>query len=144
MLFENTRCLGWGIFWYCLLTIACAGYAYRVNARYPSDDPRKRDYEPAAIILAPFTVPFFIILSIVIFILKALLYGLLLILFIAALIFVREPFIFKWLHKVAVFIGNKLLAANTMLIRLFLKPWVGQLEIKRAPYRMDPLFSRLI
>ncbi len=144
MLFQNMRCLYGGIFLYTFLTIGCAGYAYLVNARYPADDPRKQDYYPAAILLAPFTLPIFVALSILIFIMKAILYGLLLILFIAALIFVREPFIFKWLHKGAVYIGNKLLDANTTLIKLFLKPWVDQPEIRRVPYNMDPLFSRLV
>jgi len=124
--------------------MACAGYAYLVNARYPADDPQKRDYHPAAILLAPFTLPIFVILSMLIFMAKALFYGLLLTLFIVALIFFREPFVFKWLHKVAVYIGNKLLTANTMIIKVFLQPWVNQPEIKRAPYQLDPLFSRFV
>ena len=144
MLLRNTQCLNWGIFLYILLTMGCAGYAYLVNARYPADDPKRRDYHPAAILLAPFTLPIFVILSMLIFMMKALLYGLLLALFILALIFIREPLIFKWLHKVAVYIGNKLLAANTTMIKLFLKPWVDQPEIKRPLYRLDPLFSRFV
>ncbi|HET9911370.1 MAG TPA: hypothetical protein VFQ13_05725 [Anaerolineales bacterium] len=115
-----------------------------MNARYPADDPKKRDYHPAAILLAPFTLPIFVMLSMLIFMMKALLYGLLLALFIVALIFIREPIIFKWLHKVAVYIGNKLLAANTAIIKLFLQPWANQPEIKRAPYQLDPLFSRFV
>lgn len=144
MLFQNMRCLYGGFFLYIFLTMGCAGYAYLVNARYPADDPRKRDYYPAAILWAPFTLPIFIVLSISIFIMKALLYSLLLILFTLALIFVRELFIFKWLQRAAVYIGNKLLDANTILIKLFLKPWVDQPEIRRVPYNMDPLFSRLV
>lgn len=144
MLFHNIQCLGWGIFLYALLTIACAGYAYRVNARYPADDPKKQEYHPAAILLAPFTLPIFVVLAILIFIMKTVLYALLLILFVVALIFVREPFIFKWLHKVAVSIGNKLLAANTAIIKLFLQPWVNQQETRTLPYGLDPLFSRLV
>ncbi|HET6824016.1 MAG TPA: hypothetical protein VFH34_15300 [Anaerolineales bacterium] len=47
------------------------------------------------------------------------------IIFTFALIFVRKPFILEWLKKLAVTIGDKLLEANTLLIRLFLGPRTG-------------------
>src|ERR1041385_9139453 len=111
------------IFWSWLLTTGCAGYAYYVNARRPHDDPQKKKYHPAAIVFAPITLPAFFVLSSFIFVLRALLYGLFLILFVVALVLFRKPFLLAWLHKTVTSIGNKLLAANTFLIRLFLSPW---------------------
>ena len=40
-----------------LVVTACAGYAYYVNSKRPDDDPKKRNYHPVAVILAPITVP---------------------------------------------------------------------------------------
>lgn len=101
----------------------CAWYAYRVNARRPEDDPKKREFHPRAIILAPFTWPLFLMAFITIFIVKAILYGIFLILFTIALLVIRKPFLLIWLDKIATMIGNKLLGANTFLIRVvFGKP----------------------
>ena len=126
MLFYNVRGLCNGILLFMLFIMACAGYAYYVNARRPADDPQKRNYHPVAIVLAPITLPVFIVFSISIFIMRALLYGVFLILFATALIVVRESFILRWLHKIVTYIGNKLLGANTILIKLFLQPWADE------------------
>jgi hypothetical protein len=144
MLFKNVQCLSWGISLFIFLTMACAGYAYRVNARRPADDPQKRDFHLFAILLAPFTLPIFAVFFVSLCILRALLYGVFLILFTLALIFVRESFLFRWLHKMAVSIGNRLLTINTTLIKAFLRPWMEQPQIKRAPYSADLLFSSFV
>jgi hypothetical protein len=115
-----------GIFVLFLIIMACAGYAYRVNSRRADDDPKKRNYHPLAIILAPVTLPLFIIFSISIFILRVLTYGVFLILFIVALLVFRKPFLLAWLRKTATTIGDALLEANTFLIKLFLGPWTNQ------------------
>jgi hypothetical protein len=106
--------------------IACAGYAYYVNSKRPDDDPKKRNYHPVAVILAPITVPLFIFFSLSIFIMRVLTYGIFLILFTVALLVIRKPFLLVWLRKTATTIGDALLEANTLLIKLFLKPWANE------------------
>lgn len=63
--------------------------------------------------------PLYILISALLFILKALAYGVFLVAFTAALILLRKPFILKWLGKAAVWLGDFFLKANTYLIRLF-------------------------
>ena len=105
------------IFW------AFAGHAYRVNAKRPDDDPKKRVFHPRAIFLAPITWPLFLFGSISIFVIKALVYGVFLILFTIALLAFRKPFLFVWLDRIATYIGNKLLEANTFLIKIAFGDW---------------------
>ena len=76
-----------------LFVMACAGYAYLVDARRPADDPQKRNYHPVAIVFAPLTLPIFVVLSISIFMLRVLLYGVVLILLPILLITARKPFL---------------------------------------------------
>jgi hypothetical protein len=99
--------------------IVCALYAFRVNARLPSDNPRKRNFKVGAILLAPITWPFFLLASITVFILRALVYTVFLVLFAFALLAIRKPFLLVWLHKTATRIGDKLLEANSFLIKAF-------------------------
>jgi len=123
MLLYHIRSLCYGSLLFMFLAMACAAYAYHVDARRPADDPKKRDYPPVAIILVPIMLPVFAVLYVSLFILRAVLYGIFLILFVITLIVFRESFLLRWLHKIATYIGNKLLDANTILIRLFVKPW---------------------
>lgn len=114
----------------CLLALmvfmgGCASYAYRVNARRTEDDPKKRDFRIGAVLLAPFTWLLFIFASITLFIIKVIIYTALLILFIIAFIIVRKPFLFIWLHKIAITVGDALLEANMLLIRIFLSKKVA-------------------
>jgi hypothetical protein len=97
---------------------ACARYAYHVNEQRPEDDPKKRDFHRKAILLAPLTWGLFIFGSIIFFLLRALLYGVFLILFTLALLVIRKPFLIQWLRDTALRIGDRLLAANTFIIRL--------------------------
>ncbi len=144
MQFQNIQCAAWGGLLFVFLTIGCAGYAYRVNASRASDDPQKRDFHPLAILFAPITLPLYAIAGIVTLILTALLFGLILILFAAALIFVREPVIFQWIARKALSFGNMLLKLNTALVRLFWDPGAAQPETWELPYpyKMKFLFSR--
>ena len=105
-----------GYFVLSLIILICTGYVYRVNAKRTADDPQKKDYHPAAVPLAV-AWPLYALFWIGLFILKALAYGVFLILFTLALVFIRKPFIFKWLDKVATKIGTMFLKANTFLIR---------------------------
>ena len=121
-----------GVYFYCLcngafllsvVLFAFAGYAYRVNAKRPSDDPLKRDFHPLAIFLAPITWPFFLLAFTALLIVKAILYGIFLILFTIALLGFRKPFLLVWLEKIATKVGNKLLEANTFLIKVVFGSW---------------------
>jgi len=114
-----------GTLWISLIVFACTGYAYLVNARRPIDDPKKRDFHPAAIFLAPFTWPFLLFAWIIFFMFKALVYGVFLILFAIALLVFRKPFLLMWLDKIARKVGDKLLEANTFLIKITFGDWEG-------------------
>jgi len=96
-----------------------AGYAYWVNSKRQAGDPKKKvyNYGYAGIFLAPISWPLLLIGGILSLIARALLYGVFLILFTLALIFVRKPFWLVWLDKAATWMGEKLLDANTLLIR---------------------------
>jgi hypothetical protein len=109
-----------------LIAFVCAGFAYRVDSKRAEDDPKKRHYSPTAILLAPFTFPLLIFGGISLFLLRALTYGIFLILFTIALIAFRKPFLLAWLRNTATRIGNGLLEANTLLIKLFLRPWADE------------------
>jgi hypothetical protein len=112
-----------GVFLLMLGFFACTRYAYRVNAQRPVDDPLKRKFHPGAIILAPLTWPLFLIVFVALSVIRAVLYGIFLILFTFALLAVRKPFLLTWLEKIATKVGNKLLEANTFLIKMvFGKP----------------------
>lgn len=115
-------CCG-GYFLLSMILWAFAGYAYRVNEKLPSDDSKKKNFHPAAVYLVPFTWSAFLVAYILLFILKALLYGIFLIVFTIALVAIRKPFILAWLDRIARKIGNMLLEANTFLARqLFPQP----------------------
>ncbi len=64
-----------GLLLYAILAILHAGYTYLVDARLPADDPQKRNYHPVRIILAPITLPFSLLLSLLIFVMRALFFG---------------------------------------------------------------------
>jgi hypothetical protein len=101
----------------------CAVYAYYINSRRAADDPKKKNYHPLAIAFAPITFPIVLILSVSLYILRVLTYGVFLASFIVVLIFIRKPFILAALQKAATAVGDRLLEANTMIIRIFLSPW---------------------
>ena len=125
MLFIH-RVFIWKVFlWLTLLIFACVVYAYRVNARRPVDDPKKRYFHPVAVFLAPFTWPILLFAWIVFFIFKALSYGVFLILFTMALLAFRKPFLLVWLDKIARKVGDTLLEINTFLIRITYGDWGG-------------------
>ena len=105
-----------------LIVWACAGYSYRVNAKRPAGDPRKRDFHPAAIFLAPITWPLFLFGYISLFIIKAVAYSLFLILFTVALLAFQKSSL-PWLEDAAAWIGDKLLEANTFLIKITFGDW---------------------
>jgi O-antigen ligase len=106
-----------------LIIIACTAYAYAVNARRPEDDPKKRSYEVGAIFLAPITFPLLITFALSVFVLRAILFAIYLGTLTIFMVFIRKPFLFAWLHKIAMRIGEPLLKINTTLIRLAFAQW---------------------
>jgi hypothetical protein len=106
--------------------MACAWYAYHINAKRSTDDPKKQKYHPVGILFAPITLPLLILSPLVLFILRVLTYAVVLILFPLALIAMRKPLILIWLQKFAMAIGNALLQANTLLLGLLPKHEVKQ------------------
>ena len=110
-----------------LLTLTCSSFTYFVNSRRLDVDPKKKNYHPLAILFAPITLPLLIISAAIFFILRMVTYGVFMIIFTFALIVIRKPFILEWLRKLAVTIGDKLLEANTLFIRLFLGPRAGSM-----------------
>ena len=114
--YSNYLCLG--ILLFTLILFACANYAYRLNAKRAADDPKKLDISFGVVLLAPLTWPLLLIGVIFLFIIRALLYGVFLVLFTVALLVIRKPFLFTWLKKTAAWIGDRLLQANIFLIKI--------------------------
>lgn len=112
---------------YLFITL-CAFIAYYVDSRRSEDDPKRKNYHPLAIIFAPVTFPIFLVLFIFLFLLRVLVYGVFTILFILMLILVRKPFILEPMQKIAIRIGDRLMEANTILVRFFLNPWMNSRE----------------
>jgi uncharacterized membrane protein len=106
-----------------VVATAFAVFAYYVDSKRPDDDPKKKNYHPLAVLLVPITLPLFIVFSVSIFILRVAAYGLFMLFFIFALIFIRKPFITEGLQKTATGLGDRLMDANTFIVRLFLSPW---------------------
>lgn len=123
MIFNSLNSLCTSIIWIILLVWAITAYAYFANTRRADSDPKKKVYNPFAILLAPFTLPLFMGLFIFIFVLSALLFALFILAFTIAVIFIRKPFIFVWLDKLARKIGEPLLQLNTYLLKLAFGAW---------------------
>ena len=106
-----------------LAVTGCAMFAYFVDSNRAADDPKKKNYHPLAILLAPITFPILAILSISFFILRVVVYTVFMVLFILALMCIRKPLITEGLQKTATSLGDRLMEANTFIVRLFLRPW---------------------
>lgn len=110
-------CCGTYLFLSAVLT-AFAGYAYLVNLKRPADDPQKKKYYVNGIFVMPLFWPLLLIGWVLFIILKAIYFGLFLILFALAMVFIRKPFWLTWLEKIALKIGGMLMDANSTLIKL--------------------------
>jgi hypothetical protein len=108
----------------CIIIWVCAGFAYRANAKLPADDSTKKAFRPSAIVLAPFTLPILVIGTLSLFVLRAILYSLFLVVITIFLVVFRKPKSPTWLEKLVTKIGNILLEANTWLIEIILGPWI--------------------
>lgn len=105
-----------------IFIILCALIAYSVDSKRSVDDPKKKNYHPLAILFAPITFPIFFVLGISLFMLRVCVYGVFTILFVLALVFIRKSFVLEAIQKVAIRIGDRLMEANTILLRFFLNP----------------------
>lgn len=106
-----------------LILFACAGYSYIVNVRRATDDPKKRDIPLGAVLLVPVAWPLLLFGAISLLILRALVYGVFLVLFTIVLLVIRKPFLLKWLNDRVTWIGDRLLAANTWLMKMAFGDW---------------------
>ena len=129
MLLQDLECFFNGILLIIGMVTLCTLVAYYANSRRPEDDPKKKDYHPLAIVLAPITLPLFLIVSVSFVILRTLTYSIFVVLIILAIIFLRKPFILTWLRKAVTAIGDRLLQANTILARVLLRPWTQFREL---------------
>ena len=107
-----------GIMWIMLIVILFSAYAYIANQRRDKDDPKKREYNPYAILIAPIAIPLLITGLMLVFVIKALLFAIFLVVFTIALVGLRKPFIFVLLDRIAKWIGEPMLKVNSYLIRL--------------------------
>jgi hypothetical protein len=118
-----------GFLWITLIICLCLISAYFVNSQREDDDPQKRSYHISAIFLGLFTWPLLLIAFVSLFLVRVFFYGFFLILFTISLIFIPirsyQP---SGLEKTAARIGEALLQANTLLIKLFLRPWSDEPE----------------
>jgi hypothetical protein len=118
MLIYYSNYLLSGILLLTLILYLCALYAYYLNAQRAADDPKKLDIPFGVVLLAPITWPLLLIGFISLFIIKVLIYSVFLVLFTITLLVIRKPILFDWLKKAAAWIGEKLLQANLLLVRL--------------------------
>jgi hypothetical protein len=113
------NCILYGCFVVSILVLLFSGYAYLVNNRLAPNDPARKDYEPGAVFLAPITWPFYVVVGFMVTIIKAVFFGVFLLLFSLAVAVIRKPFFWPWIEPFVSRIGRSLLKANTFLIRLF-------------------------
>lgn len=107
---------------YILFVWGACGFAYSRNIHLPTDDSERRDFHIAALVLAPFSLPFIGIMWLGFIFLRTLLlsmmFGCLLIAFPFCLIIFRSTSILDGPLDIYHKIGKSLLRANMFLLRL--------------------------
>ena len=96
-----------------------AGYTYLLNQRYAHDDPERRDFKLGAVFLAPITWPFLLVAWLAVTFIKAMLFGILLVIFALAAILIRKPFFWSKVEPIITRVGRALLRANSHFLGLF-------------------------
>jgi hypothetical protein len=118
-----------GMFVISALITLFAAYAYAVNAQRPDDDPEKREFRAGALVLVFFTWPLLIPAIISLFIVRVFFYAFFLIVFgFFLMIIPREAPKLTWVERKMAGLGEALLAANTFLLKLMLRPWTNEPE----------------
>ena len=100
-----------------IILIFCSYYAYYLNSKREADDPEKKDYPCYSPWITPITIPLAGLGYLVFLILTSVLAFLFLIIFPLCLLFIRKPFIIKWLLEQAQKIGNSILWINTEILK---------------------------
>lgn len=116
-----------------LFTMACASYAYHVNTRRPEDDPKKRKYHPIGILFAPITLPLLVLSLVTLFLLRVLIYGVLIVAFVIGLLFLRKSSLLAPIHKLIMRIGEALLQASAFLVGIMLRLFSYQPDRIKIP-----------
>lgn len=93
-----------------------SAYAYYINSKRSADDPLKKKYYVSGIFTMPFIWPLLLVGWVMYFVVKAIRFGFLLVIFTLSMIFIRKPFWLTWLEKIALKIGDMLLGAHSKLI----------------------------
>ncbi len=96
--------------------------AYQRNERLPIGSPDKREYHPLAILIAPFTLPFIIVIGATVYVLwilvRSIAFGLVILILPFVLIFFRKLDLIERFLKVVEKLGRALLKVNTLLLRM--------------------------
>jgi hypothetical protein len=109
-------------FWY----YCCVGYVvisilfwlFSLHTYFFNHTRASGEYDPLAILLVPITWPFLLFGGFIVTVLKAILFGVFLLVFSLAAAVIRKPFFWPWIEPGILGIGRRLLKANTFLIRL--------------------------
>lgn len=118
MLFVHWRytlgvcCLSGVLLW------GSALYTYFINHRLQEGDENKLTYSPYAAFALPLFIPFYLILVLAGLILMITVAAIILPLFALALLLLRKPFLFKWLHDRALEIGHFVMDVNMKLLKV--------------------------
>jgi len=102
-----------------LIVWISTGYAYFVSQGYGPDDPARGNFDLGGVLLSGFTWPIFLLSGLVMSIIRALLFGVFIVLFSVVLTIGQIAFLIPWLEDVAGPFGEKLLEANSIVSRLF-------------------------
>lgn len=113
----------------CVITL----YTFWMNYRRLPDDPKKRDYHPLAILVTPFTAPFYFAFWVLSLISLAVLYVGFLVVFTIMLVLIRKWFFFDWWHKFAIAVGDPMLRLNSYLIRGIFRPFQPYPRSRQQP-----------
>lgn len=102
-------------------------HAYSINSQRTADDPEKRNYRPSALVFVFFTWPVLLPVLLSLFLLRVLFYGIFVIIFMIILLLIpREASEPTLLERKLARIGEALLDANAVLIKLMLRPWAEE------------------
>ena len=101
--------------------------AYSINSQRTADDPEKRNYRLSALVFVFFTWPVLLPVLLSLFLLRVLFYGIFVIIFMIILLLIpREASEPTLLERKLARIGEALLDANAVLIKLMLRPWAEE------------------
>ena len=98
---------------YLLVTFGSAAYAYRENLRASPDE--QKSFPLLGVYFAPVLFPLLVFLLILLTLAGAFLLGILLVILPVGFLLVRKPFLLKWIKKIALYLGRKILRFARLL-----------------------------